>query len=1078
MSQNILSTIVISLIVMMNFSSSFSLTTPIPALAYKNYTFHLDESSKYIIYSFKSEEDITNYELVFRINQAPTYSTKFFVYYSQNDISSSIDSIITYDQGTGEFFNSIYSTSLDQLKKMNYEVVLNSSNCDAKNLKPGYFYAVISIVSDGTEPEYASGFVVFNTLCIPEISISDNYKYFKLGGPYKNNISFHIPTLTKDVFLNLMYKTTAYFYKKINIYKNKLGGELYNSTAFNPQEYNSYCKLIKGYDYYIQIQNECKFSYEFELLFQFPSNELVKLQEGMTLYTSTIIDYYYYFYYDCSKMKAGDELFIQILSNIQNLYLYYLGLDSNDYNFVYNKRNTYMSKSCKKVILTKDGISSSFYNCGEFTDYKAVLFQIRLYKGTLFSNYKIRVFSRKDIINPENLIENYQNTEIGLYLLSMEKLSAYDKNILIYSNRNQGMNIYCFNFDFSFQNYNGYRYYDDIKLFFIDPSNPETENTNSYSNPTKYYTIIIYNPLLEDYSINIKFINKNIYFIREFAVPLQESIIRKSYYTNESSILNIYQTLKFIEDNGENVNKYSMTFHELYGDFETEMIVLDNINAQTLDEFINEDFSLNQKYVTSLADCSNIGKYILTHIKINANKESQFYDHIAFYQNILKMNTSYTEKLKEGEEIRLFPKRGEESIIYFDSPYSNFNYEIKFLGRANSSDYNMNIIDCEGIQKTLDNNNKIIRGNCKNVDYKTKITLTNNGIALTGIIIKRAFSKNLIKQIINNSLNNELNVGRDLTLIKYEKNLNNLFYFYNYVNPYSDNSLICLYQDYLDIDYLSYPSKYSCFVKIANFSSYQNLSIDYNMIYNENNSKGKLIDSDYLYLIINSSKYNNYINFRKIFKINATNMESKDIISESDYDGYFYIMPKKTNINNYNSLFLQAFEKNSYQVEFKLYKNLQIFSKFSISTSNNYENYNIQEINIENQLMLYIEHSRNSLFRFIFYNSEIDEYNNYDYKSNLITSNYISLQIKDKTIFPYKFEIKPNKPHEIKGCSNYYFFALKSNYNPSIQNYYNFCNIFIQKVQDAYGCNGKYIAGQFLRILRNRFQSYPETTFP
>ena len=74
MSQNILSTIVISLIVMMNFSSSLSLTPPIPALAYKNYTFHLDESSKYIIYSFKSEEDITNYELVFRFSQIQTYS--------------------------------------------------------------------------------------------------------------------------------------------------------------------------------------------------------------------------------------------------------------------------------------------------------------------------------------------------------------------------------------------------------------------------------------------------------------------------------------------------------------------------------------------------------------------------------------------------------------------------------------------------------------------------------------------------------------------------------------------------------------------------------------------------------------------------------------------------------------------------------------------------------------------------------------------------------------------------------------------------------------------------------------------
>ena len=74
MSQNILSTIVISLIVMMNFSFSLCLTPPISALPYKNNLFHLDESSKYIIYSFKSEEDITNYELVFRFSQIQTYS--------------------------------------------------------------------------------------------------------------------------------------------------------------------------------------------------------------------------------------------------------------------------------------------------------------------------------------------------------------------------------------------------------------------------------------------------------------------------------------------------------------------------------------------------------------------------------------------------------------------------------------------------------------------------------------------------------------------------------------------------------------------------------------------------------------------------------------------------------------------------------------------------------------------------------------------------------------------------------------------------------------------------------------------
>ena len=474
---------------------------------------------------------------------------------------------------------------------------------------------------------------------------------------------------------------------------------------------------------------------------------------------------------------------------------------------------------------------------------------------------------------------------------------------------------------------------------------------------------MIYNPLLEEYSLNIKFIEKNIYFIKEFAEPLQESIIRKSYSENKTSPINIYQTLKYIEENGESLEKYSITYHELYGDFDAEMIVLDNIKAKTISEFINEDdFSLNKNFVVSLNDCSNLGKYILTQIKINKSKDPQFYHHIAFYQNILQINTSYTSKLKEGEEIRLFPKKGEDINIYFDNPFTDFNYEIKFMGRANSNEYNINIIDCEGIQKTLDKNNKIIRGNCKNVDDKTKITLINNKETLTGVIIKRAFSKNIIKNIIINSLEKELSLGRSLTLIKYEKNLKNFFYFYNKISlkPYNYNNLICLYQDYSDIDYLSFPPKYSCFYRNENFSSYEKLSADYDMIYNENNAKGKLIDSDYLYLIINSSEYTTEMNFRKIYKINATNMESKDINILNNYDEYFYFLPKRTNINDYDSIFIQAFPEDSNNLYFALYEEFELFSEFYC-----YQNgKNITKINAENQLALYIEHNKNSIFRF------------------------------------------------------------------------------------------------------------------
>ena len=37
------------------------------------------------------------------------------------------------------------------------------------------------------------------------------------------------------------------------------------------------------------------------------------------------------------------------------------------------------------------------------------------------------------------------------------------------------------------------------------------------------------------------------------------------------------------------------------------MIVLDDINVQKIDVFINEDFSFNKNYSTSLTDCSILG---------------------------------------------------------------------------------------------------------------------------------------------------------------------------------------------------------------------------------------------------------------------------------------------------------------------------------------------------------------------------------------------------------------------------------------------------------------------------------------
>jgi len=87
--------------------------------------------------------------------------------------------------------------------------------------------------------------------------------------------------------------------------------------------------------------------------------------------------------------------------------------------------------------------------------------------------------------------------------------------------------------------------------------------------------------------------------------------------------------------------------------------------------------------------------------------------------------------------------------------------------------------------------------------------------------------------------------------------------------------------------------------------------------------------------------------------------------------------------------------------------------------------------------MLYTEHKNNFTFRYKLYNSKTSEYTNYNYKTNLITINTFLFQILDKTNLSYKYEIKPY-PHEINGCSNYYFFILKPNTKIDNINYYNF----------------------------------------
>lgn len=467
--QNIFSNLCILLFLIHNISFSFDLT-PIPIEFYKTYSFSLEEYSKFIIYSFQNDMDPKE-ELIFRFSKSPDYDSKLFLYYSENDVSQNIDTLIKCNPYTGEFFESFYSTSLRFLYRNNYEAVVNSGNTDIKYILPGYIYAVISIVSTASYPKYKSEIVIYNTKFMRQISILKSYEYIKMIGPYRKPFKFYIPNISKDVNLRLDYYSSVDNRTNINIYENNLNNQIKNIYIYQYGE--SSLKLSKGNSYYIHIQNrENKKPFIDEILFQFPLDDFTKIEEDKVLYFSSLSsDNHYYFYYDNINMNVGDSLYFKTFESSSSNNLKYKELIYNDYDYISQRRNTYDTKYCEVKDEKIGNISNYFYKCEKKTQSQAFIFVVSFTKSNrIFPNFQIEMFTKKTINNPDNILKHFNKGQIGFYSLKLNELSAFNKNILIYSNENKALSIYCYDFNITHKHYyypdENYRNYTDIRLFF------------------------------------------------------------------------------------------------------------------------------------------------------------------------------------------------------------------------------------------------------------------------------------------------------------------------------------------------------------------------------------------------------------------------------------------------------------------------------------------------------------------------------------------------------------------------------------------------------------------------------------
>ena len=1038
---------------------SCALKAPILLKPHQRDFFDLTQDSRYVIYSFKNDMPDNSYDLVILLSKYPS-DVNLFVYYSETDVTENLESLIKYDENTGTFSGGYYAVAVNSLYDHASVVILNKDTIgnSAEFLKPGFIYVVINLTPTIYTKEFYDWFYIYNTYDIPEL-FQTKYQYFAtetivdyfhIGSHFLKPITYFIPTLTKNILIKY---TLAMFYIKsytfndnirINFYQNSTSGEpkytisLDYSSNSNVEDY---IELEKGFCYYVQITHSTNLYYREEIMFQLVPDKVQRVYEGHPISISTLGFRYLSFYLDVSD--SDDEYFFFKIFTIRDkeITLVPKELGSNDYDYIVSQTSYIPEWYCEKNKRNEDGKITYYYKChrngGTNTKAFLLFMEINGEAGmypTLYAEY----LPLHRIKNPFDIEKVFKGGQVGYYLLYLKELAQYHYNMLLYTNSKNGLTVNIFFYQPS-RVYNYEKIHYNIKLFYIDPDNPEREKTYD-DKIAEYYTIFLHHPYEEEYSFNIKFISKDLIFTQELSVPIKNSMKKMVYNGNRESDIHNYHIKTYSED----INEYTVTYQKIYGNYNAEMILLDNIKCKYIRTFMNNDLSFNKKYLVNLNKISKLTKNVFIHINVNkVNITNYFQPYISFYKNIFKIdNTSQT--LKTGTQTRVILNPGESSDIYFDTSLSQFNFEIKFLGNVENNYYQIRIKACNiKNDLILNSNNIVVRGQCTNVNSNTKITLKSEGTKVTGVIIKMALSSNMIHHIISTQTANFAIVDKTI-VIKYERNLidNLIFDLELYLHQKQNGKSIAVYEEYSDINYLSYPPNYLESEEISDFSSYKNLINENSIVYNDKVKK-EIKETDNYFVIITCSNRYSSLNFFKYIKKDVSNEERKDISLNKESDNfYFFILPQKSKENNFDSLYLQIYQRkiDIYINYHAIYYDLNEFETIYCTGSdyeflNSYKLYGLTEQNILSIIRNISNYDY--IMRYALFNSNQKEYLDYDYTTSYIKNTSIFLDSLESTkVYP---DVRINiRPQENNGCSNYYFYVFKPGEIVQVRSYYDF----------------------------------------
>ena len=789
-----------------------TLINPIPLKAHDRVFFSLTPESNYIIYSYLNDMPDSSYDLIIRLFNTPRYQTMIYVYYSVIDVSKNLDSLIKYEKTYDKFSGYFYSCNIADLSKNLYEVVLNKNtdNIDSNYLKPGYIYTIIHLISKQTRAEHHDWFYIYNSYHKPTLfqKVIEYYgtetvlDYFLVGSHHLRNITYYIPFLSKDELLKYSY-TIKYGSSQsisdtinINIYQASMifSPYLKDTYVFNTgKNIENVKELERGSSYFIQITHSTNLYFREEIMFQKIEAIVPRVYEGHPISVTTFGNRFLHFYLNISEIDEKYYFFKVYNIHDDDLNLVPKFLYSNDYNYIISQKDSMPSTSCEKKKDNIEGKITYFYKCNKSGYSKILLLGIKTNGGAgYYPDIYAEYIPRHQIRNPDDIKNILRNGQIGYYLITdLKELTQYNYNMLLYTNAKNGMTVNIFNLEPT-SSYKDKKMYNNITLFFLDPTKPENENIDD-DKPANTYTIFLFHPYEKEYSFEIKFISKNLQFTQEFNIPLADNVKKMIYNGDTKNDVDVYHIMIY---EGE-TDDYTVTYQAIYGNYEAEMILLDDINCSYINDFMNNDNFFNKKYALDLDKPSKLGKNVFIHINIKKPNISYLNKHhISFYKNILKYKNNINYQLKQGQQIRFLLKPGDSKNISFEFSESEFNYEIRFLGNINSNKYNITIIDCNTQNNLiLDSKNKVIREKCSNIYKDIELTIKCLSSEITGLIIKRALPLNLIDNIVNDT-SSSINIYNKITLINYVQNIEGGFIINTNLNITQKNNEIAIYEEY------------------------------------------------------------------------------------------------------------------------------------------------------------------------------------------------------------------------------------------------------------------------------------------